>query len=237
MKMQVLLIALALTGSVKVYAKLFVNTYISFELPDKWTCELEGTEWVCGSPYKEKATQAIIILTAKESGPSDTLSAYKAHLQTPKSIPLANGTFKSSRVEHLRERNINNHTWVDGMHLGSEVAHFYTRYLATVKDQLGIVVTFSAHEKYYTQYINDFLNAIKSLKVIAPKNLLSGDYSTGIGAPINPPQTPWFPIDVSNRVADLPDSNEDPSFGVILGAAFLLGAVGIYLILKKRRKS
>lgn len=26
-------------------AKMFQNSYVSFQLPDNWGCELEGTEW------------------------------------------------------------------------------------------------------------------------------------------------------------------------------------------------
>ena len=60
---------------------------------------------------------------------------------------------------------------MDGIHLGSEVETYYTRYAATVKDSLGILVTFSAHKDHYSKYSNDFVKAIQSLKVIAPKGL------------------------------------------------------------------
>ena len=60
------------------------------------------------------------------------------------------------------------------MHLGSEVPYYYTRYLATVKVQIAILVTFSAHQRYYTKYSNDFFKAILSLRVNAPNKIGTG---------------------------------------------------------------
>ena len=75
-----------------VEAKVFRNSYLSFELPDKWDCYLENTAWVCryaisknclgpnsSTPtceeQRKKAREAIIILAAKEVGPKDSFSA------------------------------------------------------------------------------------------------------------------------------------------------------------------
>ena len=219
-------------------AKRFSNAYISFELPSHWNCKVEGTEWVCGSQYRDKSTQAIIVLTAKESGPMDTFQAYKARLTTPQPIPTASGTPQRSKVLHVRERNIANHGWVDSMHLGSEVADFYTRYLATIEGRLAIVVTFSAHKKYYTQYSSDFLRAIESLRVVASKGLLSNKSPS---VPRINQQQQWFPVNIPHRIKQVEALPEGTSEGdkipqdIVFGAALLLAAVGVYLFLKRRK--
>ena len=146
--MKGLFVLLVLSLPLVAQAKRFSNAYVSFELPSNWNCKLEKTEWVCGSQYKNKSTQAIIILTAKERGPADTLQAYKAYLSNPKAIPaVGSGAPRKSKVLHIKERNIAGHGWVDGMQLGSEVTDFYTRYLATIKGRLAIIITFSAYKK------------------------------------------------------------------------------------------
>ncbi len=216
-------------------AKLFSNAYISFELPTNWDCKLDGTEWVCTSQYAKQAKEAIIILAAKEAGPLDNLAAYKAHLANPKAILDKAGKMVPSKVLHINERKISNHPWVDGMHLGSEVFSYYTRYLGTVKDRLGILVTFSAHKDHYTKYSKDFLKAIESLRVIASKDILEsnkpvinvGQNSGVVGAPI---------LDAGDTINELPPepSAEMPMKTKLALVALLLAVVGVYLIMKRR---
>ena len=55
------------------------------------------------------------------------------------------------------------------MHLGSEIPHYYTRYLATLKGNIAVLVTFSAHKLFYSKYSSEFFRAIKSLRVLATK--------------------------------------------------------------------
>jgi len=83
-----------------------------------------------------------------------------------------------SKVKSLKLRKINGVDWIDSLKLGSEVKTYYTRYTATVKDSLGILVTFSAHKDHFSKYSGDFIKAVQSLKVIAPKELsqLGGNF-------------------------------------------------------------
>ena len=232
-----------------VNAKLFSNAYLSFELPNHWKCQLEGTEWTCRSEFKEKSVQAIIVLTAKEMGPTDNLQSYKSYLSAPKVITSPNGTSQHSQVLHVRQKVIAGHDWVDGMHLGSEVPGFYTRYLATTKKQLAIVVTMSAHKKYYTQYSTDFIRAIESLKVVASKSMLSGRGNDALSNSTthSGPSQQWFPINIPQRIQKieaLPGTEnpnpsnqrkEKQSNEVILFLALLLMTGGVYIFLKKKK--
>jgi hypothetical protein len=52
-------------------ARTFKNAYVSFEMQDSWKCKLEQTEFVCRSEDVQESKEAVIILTAKEKGPTD----------------------------------------------------------------------------------------------------------------------------------------------------------------------
>ncbi len=130
-------------------AKVFRNAYISFELPDTWNCKLEQTEWVCRSLQEGASREAIIILTAKEVGPTDNIAAYRNHLST---VQPLNGrptsTVKSRVIYPPKDLKINDQMWVDGFHENSEVQSFFTRYLGTIKESIAILVTFIAHRDH-----------------------------------------------------------------------------------------
>lgn len=220
-------------------AKLFKNVYVSFELPNDWDCALEGTEWVCRNQKNPQAArEAIIILTAKEAGPVDNLNAYFGHLRAPRTLTGANGMPSQSQILQVKSRVISNHPWVDAMHLGSEISNYYSRYLATTKDALGILVTLSAHRLHYKKYANDFFRAVESLKVLSTKGLNTNNPAYGIrpgnGGQLGPGGN-YIPPDMMEP--DLESSGEGSgSSDAVWGGALLLVAAGIYIFLKKRKK-
>ncbi len=222
-------------------ARVFRNAYVSFELPEKWNCLLEDTEWVCRSTFAQQAKEAIIILTAKEVGPNDSYQKYQAFLKNPRQVMTRRGARISSRVFHAKPVRISNHLWIDGFHLGSEIPNYYTRYLATVKQKIAILVTFSAHKLHYTKYSSDFFKAIQSLKVVASKSLLSKKTIGG-----RPGSSGTFG---TNLEGDLPmgldgDFDGEGSVGggsgldatSLFGLAVILGALGFYFWMKKKKK-
>src|ERR1700692_2085030 len=155
-------------------AKTFRNAYLSFELPNGWNCSLEQTEWVCRSESTKQSKEAIIILTAKEVGPTDSYPLYAAHLNSPITLNLkTGGTSQSKIVYKAKNVQINDQPWIDGLHLGSEVPNYFTRYLATIKGRIAVLVTFSAHKQFYTNYSQDFFKAVMSLRVIETKDLIN----------------------------------------------------------------
>ena len=155
-------------------ARTFKNAYISFEMLDTWKCNLEQTEWVCRSDDPQEAKEAVIILTAKEKGPTDSFPLYENHMNSSISTTSKSGVSLTSTVIYkAQQQRYNDQPWLDGLHRDSEVQNYFTRYLATIKDQIAILVTFSAHNKYYAKHSGHFTNTIKSLRVIASKDLLS----------------------------------------------------------------
>ena len=237
-----LIFALIFCGTA--HAKRFRNAYVSFELPPNWNCKLEGSEWVCENDFAGKTKEAIIILTAKEVGPTDTLAAYLAHLQTPRTIPGHGGAPLKSQIIHVKERMIGNQMWIDGMHLGSEVGPYFTRYLATIKNKISILVTFSAHKEHYTKYSGDFIKAVESLRVVAGPDTMgehggSGDSAMkGLGGIIGQSGQGPTPYDPN---AALPEEMNNQSKGSKYGSWLLialgLAGVGGFFYLKKQKEA
>ena len=244
----------------KTQAKAFRNSYVSFELPPQWQCYTENTVWLCRhavskkcmdqksstkacQDQKKKKKEAIIILTAKERGPKDSFPLYLTHLQTPSPHVTSTGKNYKSKIIHAKNVKIQKHKWVDGMHLGGEVPHYYTRYLATIKGNIAILVTFSAHKLFYTKYSSQFFNAIKSLRVIAskssmvprknlrPKNV--GTFGVNIGAH----------LDTAIDEAGLEEEGgggwfgfgKDPLSGILIIGAIVLLLLGIFLWIRGKK--
>ncbi len=219
------------------HARIFQNSYVSFQLPDKWSCELSGTEFVCRNNVNPKdAREAIIILTAKEVGPTDSLQQYESHLKTPKVIASRSGQSMQSEVKKVEIRNIANHPWVDGLQLSSEIPNYLTRYLATVKDGIAILVTFSAHKLYYTKYGQDFFNAIASLRVLTT----GAGHGDANDAPVIPGGDTLGAGGLENG-SDAPSEegvgqdSGSTSTSMILALAVIIGALGVYLLVKKKK--
>ncbi len=230
---------LALAMSLQAHAKLFRNSYVSFELPPNWNCNIPdkgGTEWVCTGKYQQKnVKEAIIVLTAKEAGAADTLTNYQNLLKSPRRVPGA--TAKSNvKVVSVKTRQIAGHTWVDALHLGGEVNSYYTRYLATLKDRLAILVTFTAHKAHYTKYSNDFLKAVESLRVVASKDLLADRPNLaqrGQHEVIGGPMTTGIPVDpMATALPEEPKSGDMTM--KLIAIAMILGAAGIIYWRKRK---
>jgi hypothetical protein len=218
-------------------ANVFRNAYISFEMPNNWKCVLEQTEWVCRSDpekFQKESKEAIIILTAKEVGPTDSLLQYEQHLNAPIQSVGRNGVSTSSKIQYkARQVRVNDQTWIDGLHLGSEVNNYFTRYYATVKDKIAVLVTFSAHTAFYAKYSNEFHKAIMSMRVIATKNMMAS-VSSGSGNPGGDP----FGTGTGNESPAAPEVmpvKSGSSLKTYLGLALLLGAIGIYLFMRSKK--
>jgi hypothetical protein len=157
-------------------SRTFKNAYISFEMQDNWKCSLEQTEWVCRAEDPQEAKEAVIILTAKEVGPTDTFPQYESHMNSAINTVTRTGIALTSSVKYkAQSKKINDQPWLDGLHQDSEVQNYFTRYLATIKDQIAILVTFSAHNKLYAKHSSNFDKTIQSLRVIATKDLIRPD--------------------------------------------------------------
>ena len=226
-----------------VQADTFKNSYINFSLPDKWKCVSSKTEWICQDTDAGRSREAIIILTAKQVGPKDSLDEYINYLSQPKRVPGAPGP-SEIRVRPKRVQ-IANHGWVDSIHLGSELPNFFTRYLATTKKNLAVLVTLSAHRTAYQKYSLGFSNLVNSIRVTSDNNLLTSPQSIPtIGKSSD---TGTLGGSMQNVLSDddlllgegampPPESKKDDSSRYILILILaVVGIVGYYVISKKKK--
>lgn len=230
----------ALIGGVSsiAQAKQFKNAYISFEIPERWNCALEATDWVCRSQEANESKEAIIVLTAKEVGPSDSLQIYENYMRNPiKTTTKTGEVVMSQMMSPPSQKKINNLLWVDGFHISSEIQNYYTRYIATIKEKIAVLVTFSAHKEFYTKYSQDFFNAVNSLNVIATKNSLQDPSIQGPGGtlgPINPGGGSAI------EIGGLPDGTssggkKSNKFFYVIGA-IVFAAIGVLILMKLKKK-
>lgn len=229
-----LLAALAIANTAG--AKTFQNSYVSFDVPDNWNCLQEGVAWTCTPAGVIESKEAVIVLAAKVAGPEDNLTNFQNFLAQPKKITTKVGTPMPSQVMYSRARQLANSQWVQAQHLGSEIQEYYTLYLATVKDQLAILVSFSAERNRYQVYNPIFDKAIKTLRITANKELLfpknkvqSGSDVIGINVP--PPGTEdMMP----------PSANEKGSKWMLVFLSLIVicggAAAYVYSLTRKRKK-
>ena len=228
----------ALTPSPAMAAK-FANQFTEFELPPQWQCNLEGAEWVCQSTNDAKKRDAIIVLAAKLKGDQDSLDQYLSYLKAAKTYTSVQGKPVKSEPKYAKNVNLNGHPWVDALHMESEIPGFYTRYLATVKQDIGVLVTYSINKNKYKDYLEVFDNMVKTLKVfrktgginVAPG---SGNLFDQAKIPANITADTVFPGANPMGGADgapRPKKQELPLLPIAAGAAVVL------FILWKRRQS
>ena len=153
-------------------AKSFQNSYVSFEVPDDWTCVQEGVAWTCTPIKQPEAKQAVIVMAAKVAGAEDTIPNFVNYLKQPRRITTKVGTPMPSQVMYSQPRTLAGGTWVQAQHVSSEIQDYYTLYLATVKEQLAILVSFSAEKNNYAKFNPIFDRALKTLKITADQHVL-----------------------------------------------------------------
>jgi len=223
------------------YAKRFANQYVEFELPQSWDCVLEGAEWVCQSQNEKRKKEAIIIFAAKSRGPKDSLEEYQHYLKDQKTFTLPGGQSLVSEPKYTKLTEINGHRWIDALHLASEIPGFYTRYLGTVKEDIGVVITFSVSKESYALYQPVFDKIVSSVrvfrqaanaKVALNKGESGGDGVEGsVFVPDNPtdilPQRPKVKQKPKEKSAG---GGEDMIFLIVIGVV-----VAVLFMIKKKK--
>ena len=221
----------------------FANQFSEFELPPNWNCQLEGAEWVCQNADESKKKEAIIVLAAKLKGDQDSLDQYLAYLKSVKSFTSVTGKPMKSEPRYAKTANINGHAWVDALHLESEIPGFYTRYLATVKDDIGVLITYSIAKDKYQDYLDDFENLVRTLKVFRKEggiNTLQAQ-NTQIGElPTTNVESAVFPgVNVqgaAENVGQSPNQGQPQEGMDLMSWIILIGAAAVVLIILKKKR-
>ena len=92
----------------------------------------------------------------QELNRQDSLTFYKNYFAESKTIKKDSGATSKSKLIHNKLVKINKHQWADAMHLSSELPYYYTRYLATIKGNVAVLISFTSHKKFYTKYSGQF---------------------------------------------------------------------------------
>ena len=232
--------------SIQAQAKLFKNSYVSFELPeDTWECKAFGTDWVCHSKLRGNNVEALITSTAKIAGPSDTIDDYHSYLQQPKSWSnIRKEQITSEKIGETKKAFINKFLWVDSIHKNSEIKSYISRYVATVccdntSSKLGILVVLSAHQDHYTKYSAGFVKTVNSLRVMDIEAAIAkvrASQAAGSGAGMSSYMDSLF---ADESEADLGGSGQGEIFGLSpmeFGGLALAALTGLaYFFIKKRK--
>jgi len=235
-----ILIAQLVVLSNTAYAKMFASKYCEFDLPSGWECALEGSEYVCQSENADRKKEAIIILAAKIRGEQDNLDEYMAYLKKSKDYSLPGGKKQVSEPKSTSLVTINQQQWVDALHLASEVPGFYTRYVATVKEDLGVAVTFSVAKDLYSAYQPIMDKLIASLRVFRQKKADLASLRSGKGAEdpnfADSTFNPNAGMDLQANKSKKKDQGEGSGNDMVMLGGIVLGALVLLMALKKKKK-
>jgi hypothetical protein len=149
-----------------VWAEAFHNSYLSFDLPPAWKCDQEGVAWVCEDKSEGDQKSAIIVMAAKVRGTEDRLDSFEDFYSITKPLMDGNGVpmGRSSTLEFVRRETIGERTWVHSRQFESELSGYYTDYLATVNDQIVILITFSADRESFQTAFERFYPSIATIQ-------------------------------------------------------------------------
>lgn len=226
--------------SSQAWSKRFANQYIEFDMPNTWECILEGAEWVCQSNNEARKKEAIIIFAAKNRGPKDSIEEYQGYLKKPKNFMLPGGQSLVSEPKYANPVDVNGHRWIDSLHLASEIPGFYTRYMATVKEDLGVVVTFSVSRDGYATYKPVFDKIIASIRVFrqVTKNVkvnINQGYGSDTGN-----DSVFVPEDISDLIPSQGKKSkktkkQDEQFDLSLVLIAIGAAVVLFFVLRRKK--
>lgn len=225
---------LILAFAVQAEAKTFQNSYVSFEVPDDWNCAQEGVAWTCTAQNVLDSKEAVIILAAKVAGPEDTLPNFLTHLKKPKTVTTKAGTPMPSQMMYAQERLLAGNKWVQAQHLGSEIQEYYTLYLATVKEQLAILVSFSAEKNKYQKYNVIFDKALKTLKITANQQLLFPKVAAGSNEVLGINVAPG--MDASDMLPP-PEKKKPQTFLILIVLAIAVAAAAVFFTRNRKKIS
>jgi hypothetical protein len=225
----------------KSYSKTFKTPFVRFELPPSWDCKQEEvSDWVCQPDNLAERSEAIVVVITKELNEvDDTLVKYEEYLKTPREMRDLVGNAYQSQVKFTRKRQIIEHDWVDSLHLGSEIPGFYTRYLASTKEKIAGLITYSVAESVYPKYATLLDRMVDSAQLyFDPKAFEDARNATPtslLGARGKNLKSRMDPKFEGQKVEEKQDSGEgfdSTQLGALIGLAAIVG----YVIYKRKKR-
>lgn len=216
-------------------AKKFSHQLLEFELPPGWDCQLDIADWACRSQNKNQQQEAVIIISTKVRDIDDSLEQYRNYLKTTRSYRLGKEKSYSSQPKYVQNRRIRNHLWIEALQLSSEVPGFYTRYMATVKGETGIAVTFTVARNKYHHYKGLFDQMIASFKFF-PRATTNLPLLNLVSSQNLPGLNDIFPPAESGLATSPPPADQKNSFWWLILLLVCSGA-GVAIYRSKRRQN
>jgi len=229
-------ITLGLIIASSAQAKTFKTQFLRFELPPNWSCsQEEQADWVCQSDNLAERSEAIVVVVTKEADEiDDVLEKYQEVLGAQRDMRDLVGNSYKSEVKYTRKRDIRNHTWIDALHFGSEIPGFYTRYVASIKEKVAGLITYSISETAYPKYAPLLDQMIESAEMFfdpkafeeaLKKGSLLAKRGKGLVGRTDPKELSSGPVDPAKTGTDMTQ--------FICGLIFL-AAIGYYIYKKKK---
>lgn len=206
----------------------FSNDYLSFQISDDWSCAQNGINYVCEPKDQTRKRYSIITVTAKHAGPMDTIESFESYLKKPRSHQMGSNTPVMSQVMDVSKKEVQKWPWIYGLHMSSEIKDFYTIYLATIKNNVAIMVTLSSEKTQWESIKPSYDTLIGTIQL---KNFslppMNGDSGSGLPSPAHSNgQLDNLDTEAAPKVPGLPKIYV---FGLALAGLILIAAVFIFL--------
>ncbi len=140
---------------------------VDLHLDRNWRCGNEKDAVVCRPTDMENELIKVIVWTAKVAAPTDSIAAYHETLKQPRKVRFRLKKTMSTSISD-ETVTINGSPWVDAVQSNSEVYGFNTRYLATVKDGLAVLVTFSARKDIFEDFQKEIRSIVEHIEINPP---------------------------------------------------------------------
>lgn len=189
MKLKLIMLLLPCSLSFATQAKQITTPFLNFQISNRWDCQFQDPlAYVCRLQLNQPVQDAIIIVSAKEAGPEDTFNSFQKYLGMPKPLQAKGATPSISKVQYVKILDIHKQKWTEGLHLNSEIEGYSTRYLATVKGKLSVLVTLSAAQNHWKFFEQDFKMAVQTLQLTNNPIIFSDPYRLGQKQNLQNPQ-------------------------------------------------
>jgi hypothetical protein len=189
MKSKLIILLLPWSFSFAIQAKQISTPFLNFQISNRWDCQFQDPlAYVCRLQQNQPVQDALIIVSAKEAGPEDNFNSFQKYLGMPKPLQAKGATPSISKVQYVKILDIHKQKWTEGLHLNSEIEGYSTRYLATVKGKLSVLVTLSAAQNHWKFFEQDFKMAVQTLQLTNNPIIFSDPYRLGRNQNMQNPQ-------------------------------------------------
>lgn len=206
---------------------------LEMTLPAPWECKSESDIWICDEDNGIRQKSAIILVQSRKALPKETYNYFRQQLKTPRSVTGKSGNPILSKVESIKDRNLNGHEWFEALHFEGELEGFYTAYIATRRGEQAYLVTMSAHKDKWMSYKAIFEQITLTLKALAPltpQTLNIGQLN--VPQEISAAKDKNTKINFFNKPLDLPIEGLTP-LRIIVFAALSVFILAVLSLLKR----